>query len=210
MYVDYKDFINHPTETLENYRDFFMNSFPELLRWYYPLWSNDSRMILDAQNHKNPEDNPCLSDPANRYFFAASVFFINLIPQVITRIAGVEVRNNFLKASGWPMMSAGLGGFISPELWLKESGLVPDKKEADYLKTLLLIVFPWQDNEMKEFVSGSQPSLNRTAYNEFCKGIQDKWNGFEDEFLYRMRQAGYNFLDGNYEVYYLQGDELNY
>lgn len=208
MYVYYKDFIKHPIETIENYKDFYLNSFPELLRWYYPMWSHDGKMILDAQNHNSMADNASLLDSTNQYFFAASVFYTCLIPQVITRTAGVEARNMFLKATGWPMMSAGLGGFISPELWLKESGLAPVQGEADYFKTLLLITLPWQTEEMKKFYSGTEESLDRHAYWAFCKVMEQKGATFDRELLVTVREAGFRFLDANYPVYYLKEKEL--
>lgn len=209
MYVAYKDFIKHPVETLENYKDFYFNSFPSLFKWYYNDWSSDCKLILSATAHKNMSDNPLLQDSANQYFFAASVFFTCLIPQVITRTAGNEARKYFLRATGWPLMSAGLGGIVSAEQWLKESGLAPTKEEADYFKTLLLIIFPWQSDEMKQFVSGSESSLNPDAYMKFCNAMEGKWDAFEREFLVTVRAAGYRFIDGEFPVGYLQGDELD-
>lgn len=154
--MNYKEFSTNPSATLQEYRDFFFNRFPELFQWYYPYRNQTGDCILAATRDKNmrrylsagPDTSPeeenvyCsfrhASSEEQQYYFSASVFFLVLIPQVICRVTGKEAAGFFHKASGWPRISAGLGGQVSAEQWILESGnLFPEREECPYFNSLL-------------------------------------------------------------------------
>ena len=125
-----------------------------------------------------------------QYFFSASVFFTNLIPQVLTRALGISARRLFLKASGWPEMSAGLGYLVSAEQWLNESdGLLPCRGEA-------------------QFLSGREPSISSQAYGELTKIAVGRTDIVLEELSKAVDSAKEHFRTGQIPVYYLSHEEL--
>lgn len=93
--MNHKEFSANPSATLQEYRDFYQNRFLELLLWYYP--NRRKNMILEAKRAHNkqrhlstgpdtsPEDGRVAFtfrhvSGTEQYYFAASVFFLVLIP----------------------------------------------------------------------------------------------------------------------------------
>ena len=158
MSISYKSFLEHPQDVICDYRVFFFNTFPSVFKQFYPETTPDGMMILSATRRSSRYDSPylteCLPDATEQYYFAASVFFVCLIPQVICRVAGTKAKESFHKASGWPVMSSGLGGLVSPVQWLLESEISPEVGEAKYFNALLDIVLPFHRDELLAFIEG--------------------------------------------------------
>ena len=222
--MNYKEFSANPTATFREYRDFFQNRFPELLQWYYP--NRRKNMILEAKREHNerrylstgsdsfPEGGRVAFtfrhvSGTEQYYFAASVFFLVLIPQVICRVAGREAAALFYKASGWFQISAGLGGQVSAEQWLLESGdLFPKEEESLCFNALLDAVLPFHQQEVSVFLAGDQPSVNAGAYQSLCTKVTGKIETILAELAASTRAAQKHFDSGTPPVYYLTQKEL--
>ena len=224
--MNYKEFSTNPSATLQEYRDFFFNRFPELFQWYYPYRNQTGDCILAATRDKNmrrylsagPDTSPEEEDvycsfrhasSEEQYYFSASVFFLVLIPQVICRVTGKEAAGFFHKASGWPRISAGLGGQVSAEQWILESGnLFPEREECPYFNSLLDAILPFHQQEISNFLSGNQPTMDTGAYRALCAGVTGKVDAILDELASATRAAQGYFESKTPPVYYLTREEL--
>lgn len=222
--INYKKFTTNPSATLQEYRDFYLHGFTKLLQWYYPY--RNRNMILGAKREGNerrylssgPDTSPEEARVAftfrhvsctEQYYFAASVFFLVLIPQVICRVAGREAAGLFYKASGWFQISAGMGGQVSAEQWLLESGdLFPKEEECPYFNALLDVVLPFHQQELSDFLAGEQPSRDAGAYRSLCAGVFGKVDALLAELAAATRAAQGHFKTGKHPTYYLTGEEL--
>ncbi len=63
------------------------------------------------------------------HLFAAMVYLTILATQLIWRELGEDVACGFCKAQGWPIFSAGLGGFLHPIQMVSEAHLLPLRKK---------------------------------------------------------------------------------
>ena len=210
MGVTYKDFDRIPDLTLKAYKDFYFKEFPKLLRWFYPSMSSDGRVILFAKREDNEDrrfysliESPGELDSIGKYFFSVSVFFTCLIPQVLAKCINHKAMELFFRASGWPFMSAGLGGQISAELWLKESELKPEGKEVDWYNTLLDIVTDFFINEVASFLEGMEDSVETSAYEELVEMASGKIGEIKECLLAAVRNAKENFKTDNIPTYFL-------
>ena len=196
-----------------DYGLFFTNRFRAALDWYYQDKTPNDRTILSASG--NLTQIPRLLDvylpeERDRRFFSTAVFFVCLIPQVIARVAGKAAKQAFHEASGWPEMSAGMGGWVSPGQWLKESRLAPDVSEARDFNGLLDEVLPFHLCEMAALWDGDRRVFNKKAYDTLCAALNGKRESFREELLSAVSQAETEFLEGDIKVYYLTEEERYY
>lgn len=210
MGVTYKDFDRIPDLTLKAYKDFYFKEFPKLLRWFYPSMSSDGRVILFAKREDNEDrrfyrliEGPGELDSTGEYFFSVSVFFTCLIPQVLAKCISYKAMDMFFKASGWPLMSAGLGGQVSAELWLKESKLMPEVKEVDWYNALLDIVTDFFVNEVTSFLEGEEDSVETSAYEELVGMACGKIDEVKECLRTAVSDAKENFKADRIPTYFL-------
>lgn len=181
---------------------------------YHPLISlcHNQDDFSSRQNnlfYSNEYEEYLVLSSLEQYFFSASVFFTKLIPQVLTRALGISARRLFLKTSGWPEMSAGLGYLVSAEQWLKESdGLLPCPGEAQYYNSLLDVLLPFFSNEVEAFLSGREPSISSQAYGELTKIAVGRTDIVLEELSKAVDSAKEHFRTGQIPVYYLSHEEL--
>ena len=143
-------------------------------------------------------------DSTEQYFFSVSVFYLVLIPQVITKVLGENGKALFLHVSGWPEVSAGLGGCVSAEQWLYESGyLFPSIEEAPYYNTLLDITFSFFREELQTFLQGNDANTNSDAYKQLKDLAKDKISNVMEVLYIAVQQAEENFSTGQHPIYYL-------
>lgn len=222
MSVSYKEFNTKKEEVLKEYKTYYYNKFIENFHEYYNDWSNDKKMILFAVRHKHlkskvilfrgfaPDNNTLYLESTEQYYFAASVFYMCLIPQVMQRVLGDMAKRNMHAASGWPNMSAGLGGNVSAEQWLKESDLNPEVGEADYFNSLLEIILPFHCSEIADFLNITSESIDIEAHKSLCIAAKGKVDCVLNEIVVATRNSEKIFQKGNgeYPVYYLTKEEL--
>jgi len=126
----------------------------------------------------------------DEYFFSASMYYISSIPQIICKIVSPKAARYFLNSSGWPAISLGLGGFMSPEQILFESGLLPYPNEVNKYISLLKIVHPFQKRELLEYMSGRAENICQKEYALFCEEIK----GSEEQIIEELDKCLTSFI----------------
>ena len=162
-----------------------------------------------GEKNRASKDTPYYLTSAELYFFSASVFFHVLIPQVIAKMAGKDAARLFHKASGWPKFSAGLGGLVSAEQWLYESGdgLFPLPEESVYFNSLLEIILPFRQNEVFDLFHG-EPAMDGNENIDYLHQLAGSTiQTILDEIASATREAMDHFKAGVYPTYYLSADE---
>ena len=103
------------------------------------------------------------------------------------------------------MMSAGLGGFVSAEQWVYETGdeLFPIKEESPYYNALLDIVLGFHSEELTEFLKGNRPCYDPESFAKLNALVKDKIEAISDELFAANEAAKENFSNGEHPVYYL-------
>lgn len=185
---------------LPEYIKYWKEEFAKVLNWYYTDWLhnfNDSgkNMILSAKHRSfgdllgpisllftelspSPKDNIERSETRNKicsneYFFSASMYYLSVIPQIISKALQPEIARNFIISSGWPAISLGMGGYMSAEQILYESELLPYPNEVDRYISLISIIHNFHREELSDYMLGSSPNLNNNAYSSFCSGVKN-------------------------------------
>ncbi len=100
------------------------------------------RMCFIGRRSPHDGDLPLFID----VYFSVSLFFTALVPQVVAKVTGhLEDVYDFLRVSGMPLLSRGLGGSMAPYTFLEYAGLLPEneswfnlaREETDYFFRLL-------------------------------------------------------------------------
>lgn len=186
---------------LPEYVKYWKEEFAKVLNWYYTDWlhnfnNSGKNMILSAKHRSfvdllrplnlsllftelspRPKDNIERSETQNKicsneYFFSASMYYLSVIPQIISKVIQPEIARNFLRSSGWPAISLGMGGYMSAEQILYESELLPYPNEVDRYISLISIIHNFHKEELSDYMLGSSPNLNNNAYSIFCSGVK--------------------------------------
>ena len=96
--------------------------------------------------------------------FSVSLFFTALLPQALAKVTGkLEDMYDFLRVSGMPLLSRGLGGTMAPYTFLEYAGLLPGdeswfqlaREETDYFSRVLA----------HHVIGGIRPPVSRQARN---------------------------------------------
>ncbi len=177
--------MNYQDKDLQSYIKYWNHDFQKILIWYYLEWLSDNNscihnMILSGDKHRSfseirrqqfpVDDGPQISP--DEYFFSASMYYIAAIPQVICNIASPKAARAFLNSSGWPAISLGMGGFMSPEQVLYESDLIPFPNEVNRYISLLKIIHPFHRSELKDYMSGNACNLSPDEYALFYSEVK--------------------------------------
>ena len=101
------------------------------------------------------------------YMFSVAVFFTSMCSQVIGRLYGWFQMENFLRASGWPMLNCGQGGLMHPIVVMGDSMLYP-KEDKDRYYDILHVASDYLEADFLDFFSGHAANLNSIAYRQLC------------------------------------------
>ena len=129
--------------TTESFVSYYTTRFESDLRTFYDI-SND----FGDRTYPFVLEMPCrvtnlrrkdmVWDDLNHYYmFSAAVFYMSMCTQIIGRMYGWHQMENFMRASGWPMLSCGMGGLMHPIQVMWESELYPISSDDSYTETLL-------------------------------------------------------------------------
>lgn len=179
-------------------KDYYNGKFAKDLQRYFDIQvRNGIPMILSMETHFNQgrliEGSPASSylrliddSPASRsdcensgedrtqlnFIFSGLYYFMLVIPQTIRRMFGEDSEYDFYRCTGWPLSSAGLGGYLSPKQMLSEASLFPIDIESENYCAMLDAVAPFMFDEIRQFVSGEASSnLNAEAYNRLLASM---------------------------------------
>lgn len=199
---------------LPDYIKYWNEDFPQVLLWYYKEWSNHPSnipsLILSAKHNSFDDIRPTilLLEPSGKdgiidrkspqtrissdeFFFSASMYYLSLIPQVIAKTtSSPETARLFFRASGWPAISLGLGGFMSAEHILYESDLLPYPNEVQRYISLLVIIHDYHKKEVVDFISGNAQSNDMNSYRLFCESA----NGFMEQICTELDRCQQSFI----------------
>lgn len=114
---------------LPEYIKYWKEEFAKVLNWYYTDWlhifNNSGRNIILSAKHRSfgdlhsplnlsllftelhPRPKNNIERPetrnkicSNEYFFSASMYYLSVIPQIISKVIQPEIARNFLRSSG--------------------------------------------------------------------------------------------------------------
>lgn len=141
-----------------------------------PASQNPSLLLLPPDAWKNAVDRDAGIDVTQQNFiFSGLYYFVLLIPQTIRKMFGEEAEYDFYRCTGWPLSSAGLGGYLPPEQMLSEASLFPNEVEYDNYCAMLDVVAPFMFEEIRQFLSRENSNnLHAEAYNRLLKAMQWK------------------------------------
>lgn len=207
---------------LDLIRDYYTAGFGADLRRYFnvkpSVGHRDIAFIAHLDWHFNP-DRKCSGSPARRYslidyrnmmfsggrdfpeveketeknfIFAGLFYFLVLVPQTLLKMFGKEVEFDFYRCTGWPLISAGLGGYLPPKQMLEEADLYPREVECENFHRMLDVVVPFMLDELRRFFTGEDGrNLNKDAYNRMLKTM----DGRIEDFLLKIKSESTGFAD---------------
>lgn len=165
--LNYQDFVKYYRS-----QDFLRG----LKNYFIDTWSNDGYLTIRFMDrHSTNPHSPILEENGTEKssYFAIIFYYVSLCNYAINEVAGMDTLINFLKSTGWPMTSCGLGGIMSPNHTLKEAELIYENTS-----TLFQEVIPFMKEELNKFFNGGADNLNQIAYDEFVKAMEGKIDKF--------------------------------
>lgn len=120
--------------------------------------------------------------------FAAAVFYTSVCAQVFGKLYGRKAMEDFHKASGWPMLSCGMGGLMSPYTVMTDSLLFPYSRDIEEFVEIFEEAARYLEADFLDFLESDRANLNSKAYADLRKAVDV--NAVHDE-LVRQRE---NFL----------------
>lgn len=153
----------------------------------------------------------CSDSTFHEYCFSIACFYTDLIPQVISKVTNnSDGKYLFAQSSGWPIISCGMGGIMSPAQVLKEAKLEPYPEERDKYYPMLQMLLRFFQNEVKDFLQGTALNLDNKSYTRLCELSNGKVNAILSEI--EVQTANYvSFLKGeidHFEMYMLNDYQL--
>lgn len=122
------------------------------------------------------------SDEIEKNFIFSGVFaFMILTQQALAEVFDYETSHYFHECSGWPQISAGLGGtYCAFDIMLKEAELYPCKVEVENYVAMLPKVFEVMEQELLDFLT--EKDRNNLCEQSYLKLIS-KVSGRENEVI---------------------------
>lgn len=124
------------------------------------------------------------------FIFAGIFFFLVLVPQTLCKMFGEEVEFDFYRCTGWPRISAGMGGALPPCQMLEEASLFPCEAEVENYHRMMTEVGPFMNAELSNFfIQKDRKNLNDVAYTSMLIRMDDK----VEEFLKKVKEESERF-----------------
>lgn len=163
--VDTEAFVNYYTRRFESdFRRFFdiSNDFGDRS---YPF-------VLEMTcDQTNLQRRSMVWDDLNHYYmFSAAMFYMSMCTQIVGRLYGWHQMENFMRTSGWPMLSCGMGGLMHPIQVMWESELYPMNPDDCYTETLLN-AGKYLKKDFLDFMKNGEPCLNRQAHKSLVNVV---------------------------------------
>lgn len=103
--------------------------------------------------------------------FSAAVYYMSMCTQVVGRLYGWGAMEDFMRASGWPMLNCGMGGLMNPIQTVWESGLTPSKGDQIYIQTLLT-AGEYLKADFLDFFKPCVANLNHSAHSRLLSVVK--------------------------------------
>lgn len=209
---------------LELIRDYYTNDFGIDLRHYFevkPMVGHHGIAFIGHLDwHFNPK-RKCNGAPACRvslsdyqnfrfggldfpdvkneteknFIFAGIFYFLILVPQTLREMFGQDTEYAFYRCTGWPLVSAGLGGYLPLEDMLREAMLMPCEAESENFHRMLSAVSPFMNEEIRCFFQKvNRKNLHEKSYMTMVELIGER----TDEFLRRVENYSNAFKKSFY------------
>lgn len=105
---------------------------------------------------------------------------------------GEEVEFDFYRCTGWPRISAGMGGALPPRQMLEEASLFPCKAEVENFYRMMTEVGPFMNSDLRSFfIQENRKNLDDVAYERMLTGMGDK----VEEFLMSVKEESERFTN---------------
>lgn len=130
------------------------------------------------------------NETEKNFVFAGIFYFLVLVPQTLRKMFGQELEYDFYRCTGWPLVSAGLGGYLPPKQMLKEASLFPNEVEKDNFHRMLENVGPFMVDEISRFFRKEDTrNLHNGAYDRMLTNMA----ATVDDFLSRIKEVSADF-----------------
>lgn len=153
--------------------DFGDGSYPFVLEMPCGVTNLRRRlMVWDDQDHYD--------------MFSAAVFYMSMCTQIVGRLYGYHQMENFLRASGWPMLNCGMGGLMHPIQVMMESGLCPAGADGNYIKTLCNVGKYLKKSFLAMVADHNVMDLSELFDQQvwlYCEWIRDRDTKYESYFV---------------------------
>ena len=127
----------------ERFISYYTRRFPSDLKSFYDIRRDFGDrtypfvLSMACNEHSNTHRRFMKWDDNDHfYMFSVSVFFTSMCTQVIGKLYGWFQMENFMRASGWPMLNCGMGGLMHPICVISESDLNPKENIERYVDVL--------------------------------------------------------------------------
>ncbi len=203
-----------PKELIEGY---YGKDFGTDLRQYFEIkpmvGHREIAFLAHLDRHFNPK-RKCSGLPARRYslkefwampieeipyvrneteknfIFAGLFYFMVLVPQTLRKMFGQSVEYDFYRCTGWPLVSAGLGGYLPPKEMLEEATLYPNDVERTNFHRMLEAVGLFMIEELSRFFRREDSrNLNTEAYDRMLANMGER----RGDFLTRIKEESDDF-----------------
>ena len=159
--------------TREMFVNYYTRRFPaDLQRYYEILESYGDRgypWVLEMTPHFNKERNDIQWSGINHfYMFSVSLYFMSMCTQVVGKIYGKPQMENFMRASGWPLLFCGMGGLMHPIQVVYESALFPQSIDEARYFDVLRTASSYLVSDFLDFFGGHAANLNSGSYRALC------------------------------------------
>ena len=158
----------------ERFISYYTRMFPSDLKSFYDIRRDFGDrtypfvLSMACNEHSNTHRRFMKWDDNDHfYMFSVSVFFTSMCTQVIGRLYGWFQMENFMRASGWPMLNCGMGGLMHPIQVISESNLNPKEYVERYVD-VLHAASEYLAADFLDFFSGHAANLNSNAYSQLC------------------------------------------
>ena len=141
-------------------------------------------------------------------FFSASVFYTLSLPQVIGKLYGSKMMEDFHRVHFWPKFHCQEGGLMNPIQQLSETGLFPSHDEADAYLQVFQEVAPQLESMVVEFISKKHPGLKSETYRRMKASIKPDAVLAELQELRDLYLAWVKDPSTAYELYYIENEIL--
>ena len=105
------------------------------------------------------------------HMFSVAVFYIHSMAQVIGHLYGYRLMEDFLRASGCPLIHCGSGGHMHPIQVMYEGALYPCASHFESYISILNTSKEFIKEYFINFLQGEAHNLNNEAYHRLCKVV---------------------------------------
>lgn len=162
----------------QKFQDYYTTTFSSDLSKWFEIKKQFGGMVVNFIPHADGRyvpNRPSRCSEVDEYGFSVACFYTFLVPQIVA--LSTECFDSFFlfsQASGWPVLSCGMGGFMSPAQILKEADLEPYSNERSRYISMLKAVEEYFIQDVKKFLAGKDPNLDGEAYERLCELAQGK------------------------------------